>query len=192
MTPIIIATTDDSGFAYVYYRDYAGGLHQTAQVLVGPAQPVELAKIVAEMSDHLTWSKIIPRTNGDESEPKPEPELNARQRARRASNPNRLKRSRKEIDAFDVRVLAEVRVNPETTIPAITRVVLGGHDKNSMSNVRASLERLMKEGVVIKHLDVEPNEPYRYSAATETEGHLEADTGLEPTDPHEAPPPEGG
>lgn len=194
MTPIIIATEKD-GYAYVYYRDLAGGLTQTAQVLVGTTQPVELAKIVAELSDNLIWSKIIPRHNGDESEAKVEPEsngLNARQRARRASNPQRLKRSKAEIAAFDQRVIDEVRANPDTTIPAITRVLLGVHDKNSMSNVRASLERLMKAGAVIKHELVEPNEPYRYSAATESQGHLEADTGMEPTDPPEAPSPDGG
>ena len=195
MTPIIIATEKD-GYAYVYYRDLAGGLTQTAQVLVGTTQPVELAKIVAELSDNLIWSKIIPRHNGDEPEPESKSEvgpngLNARQRARRAST-NRMKRSKKEIADFDARVLAEVRANPDTTIPAITRVLLGVHDKNSMSNVRASLDRLMKTGEVVKLETVEPNEPHRYSAATETEGHLETDTGLEPTDPHEAPPPEGG
>ena len=195
MTPIIIATEKD-GYAYVYYRDLAGGLTQTAQVLVGATQPVELAKIVAELSDNLIWSKIIPRQNGDEPDPEPKSEigsngLNARQRARRAST-NRMKRSKAEIADFDARVLAEVQGNADTTIPAITRVLLGVHDKNSMSNVRASLDRLQKTGEVVRREVAGPNEPNRYSAVTESVGHLEQDTGLEPTDPHEAPPPEGG
>ena len=194
MTPVIVATEKD-GYAYVYYRDLSGGLTQVGQVFVGPTQPVELAKIVAELNDNLFWGKIVPKhANGDEPEAKIEPEsngLNSRQRARRASL-NRLKRTKAEIAEFDERVLAEVRGNPETTIPTITRVLLGVHDKNAMSNVRASLERLMKAGSVVKLETVEPNEPHRYSATPAESGHLEADTGLEPTGPPEASSPDGG
>ena len=192
MTPIIIATEQD-GYAYVYYRDLAGGLTQVGQVLVGPTQPVELAKIVAEMNDHLFWGKIVPKHDEPEAKVQETKEvLNARQTARRASL-NRLKRSKADIAAFDDRVLEVVTARPGVTIPEITRTVLAGaHDKNSMSNVRASLARLADQGKVAKDIAVERNEAHRYSATPAESGHLEADTGLEPTGPPEAPSLDGG
>jgi hypothetical protein len=213
MTPIIVVTTDDKGYAYIYYRNGDGALTQTAQVLVGPAQPVELAQIGSELSDHLTWGKVI----AARAEPEPAPKSAATAetkveiaktakavaaktgaKGRGPRGPYRPKRTKLEIDTFDARVLEVLRQHPASTIKRIAGFLGKATDPLLHANIRNSIYRMVSTGRVFRDRTVEPGGPHRYSATSASpassteEDHLESDSGSEPTGLNEESSPQHG
>ena len=159
MTTIIIAT-EQAGLARFYLSNGSATLTQTAQVLVGEGiEPQELATIAAEMNDRFDWD----RSNKPAPKPKPIAEGSV-PRKKRASSPNRLKRTKVEIEAFDTIVLRYIEANQPATIPEIAKAVAGESTHANDNNIRASFERIARRVVRLVRGERSSNvDPFPYT-----------------------------
>lgn len=157
MTPVIVAT-EQEGVARVYYRESDGALTQTAQVLVGPVNPAELATAAADLAERFGWTKVL----RGRREPTPElPAAEAAPKVKKERKRRHPRRTAEEIIELQKRVLAEIRMAPRT-VPELCSIVVGDNSHYAANTIRATLDRI--SGLVTRTGEGGTGDPYRYSA----------------------------
>ena len=159
MIPVLVIT-EQEGLARVYLRNGNGALVQAAQVLVGPASPTELATIAADLNEAFAWPKLV-KPQAPPEKPK---EVTPPPKKKRAPSPDRLRRSRQAVAAFNTQVLQVIKDNQQVSIAEIAKAIFGEQTAQNDGNVRTAVERLIKSGAKLRRTGRGTSfDPYKYS-----------------------------